>query len=227
MKPPQPLHGWRAFAGEVGVIVLGVLLALGAQQAAQAWQERQDVAAFRQTIDHEIGMDLYAYLFRARQFDCDHRRLADMSAWLDRARTGSPMPALYPRTPVNIGISRSAWDSRDAETFRHLPADIRQNYAMFYDGVAVLDQVSKSQRDFIDRISGFAEPGAVSLADRRLLRAAIARLGPLVQVEEIDIGGELGLGEQLGIKPVPQPGLPPDILRKALRCSSVFDPPKT
>jgi hypothetical protein len=28
----EPLHGWRAFAGEVGVIVLGVLIALGAQQ---------------------------------------------------------------------------------------------------------------------------------------------------------------------------------------------------
>jgi hypothetical protein len=25
---PKPLHGWRAFAGEVGIIVLGVLIAL-------------------------------------------------------------------------------------------------------------------------------------------------------------------------------------------------------
>jgi hypothetical protein len=27
---PKPLHGWREFAGEVGIIVLGVLIALGA-----------------------------------------------------------------------------------------------------------------------------------------------------------------------------------------------------
>ena len=27
---PKPLHGWRAFVGEVGIIVLGVLIALGA-----------------------------------------------------------------------------------------------------------------------------------------------------------------------------------------------------
>jgi hypothetical protein len=27
---PKPLRGWRAFVGEVGVIVLGVLVALGA-----------------------------------------------------------------------------------------------------------------------------------------------------------------------------------------------------
>jgi drug/metabolite transporter (DMT)-like permease len=29
---PKPLHGWREFAGEVGIIVIGVLIALGAEQ---------------------------------------------------------------------------------------------------------------------------------------------------------------------------------------------------
>ena len=26
---PKPLHGWREFVGEVGIIVIGVLIALG------------------------------------------------------------------------------------------------------------------------------------------------------------------------------------------------------
>ena len=29
---PKPLHGWRAFVGEVGIIVIGVLIALGASR---------------------------------------------------------------------------------------------------------------------------------------------------------------------------------------------------
>ena len=29
---PKPLHGWRVFVGEVGIIVIGVLIALGTQQ---------------------------------------------------------------------------------------------------------------------------------------------------------------------------------------------------
>ena len=37
---PKPMHGWRAFVGEVGVIVLGVLLALGAQQAVEEMRIR-------------------------------------------------------------------------------------------------------------------------------------------------------------------------------------------
>ena len=32
---PKPLHGWRAFAGEVGIIVLGVLIALGFGQIVE------------------------------------------------------------------------------------------------------------------------------------------------------------------------------------------------
>ena len=32
---PKPLHGWREFAGEVGIIVIGVLIALGAEQVVE------------------------------------------------------------------------------------------------------------------------------------------------------------------------------------------------
>lgn len=34
LKLPKPLHGWRAFAGEVGIVVLGVILALAFGEAA-------------------------------------------------------------------------------------------------------------------------------------------------------------------------------------------------
>src|SRR5215212_4155067 len=47
LQLPEPMHGWRAFAGEVGVIVLGVLVALTAQHIVQSWQTRQDVDQLR------------------------------------------------------------------------------------------------------------------------------------------------------------------------------------
>jgi hypothetical protein len=42
---PKPLHGWREFTGEVGIIVIGVLIALGAQQVVEAAQWRSKVNA--------------------------------------------------------------------------------------------------------------------------------------------------------------------------------------
>lgn len=38
---PKPLHGWRALIGEVGIIVIGVLIALGAEQVVTRVHEAQ------------------------------------------------------------------------------------------------------------------------------------------------------------------------------------------
>ena len=51
---PKPLHGWREFAGEVGVIVLGVLIALCAQQMLSDWQWRSDVRDADQRMTAEL-----------------------------------------------------------------------------------------------------------------------------------------------------------------------------
>jgi hypothetical protein len=32
---PKPIHGWRQFFGEVGIIVVGVLIALSAEQIVE------------------------------------------------------------------------------------------------------------------------------------------------------------------------------------------------
>jgi len=58
---PKPLHGWREFAGEVGIIVLGVLIALGAEQAIQAIHSQREVAQFRSAVDLELATTLAAY----------------------------------------------------------------------------------------------------------------------------------------------------------------------
>ena len=51
---PNPRHGWREFAGEVGIIVLGVLIALGAQQLVESWQWRQEVRTERGSLIQEV-----------------------------------------------------------------------------------------------------------------------------------------------------------------------------
>src|SRR5690242_21553377 len=78
---PKPLHGWREFAGEVGIIVIGVLIALSAEQVVQDLQTRADEKAFRETIDHEIGLNLFMYDVRARQFACDEKRVKELKSW--------------------------------------------------------------------------------------------------------------------------------------------------
>ena len=55
---PKPLHGWREFTGEVGIIVIGVLIALAAQQVVEAAQWRSKVGAAQTSIDFELNDQL-------------------------------------------------------------------------------------------------------------------------------------------------------------------------
>ena len=66
----KPMHGWRAFWGEVGIIVLGVLIALGAQQLVETFQWRREVAGFRDSLREEIAVNLGSYPYRAKQKPC-------------------------------------------------------------------------------------------------------------------------------------------------------------
>jgi len=64
---PKPLHGWRAFVGEVGIIVVGVLIALGAEQMVEALHWRSEVAGFRSAVRQEVALDLGTYRFRMNE----------------------------------------------------------------------------------------------------------------------------------------------------------------
>jgi hypothetical protein len=54
---PKPLHGWREFAGEVGIIVIGVLIALGAEQVVEGVQWAQRRTDAETAMSTELGED--------------------------------------------------------------------------------------------------------------------------------------------------------------------------
>jgi hypothetical protein len=78
---PKPLHGWRALAGEVGIIVLGVLIALGFGQLADAWQWRGKIrraeAAMRIELSQDDGPQAYARALIGRCLDAQIARIHD------------------------------------------------------------------------------------------------------------------------------------------------------
>jgi hypothetical protein len=53
----KPIHGWRAFVGEIAIIVIGVLIALGAQQAAENWSWRQKVEDAGRQLNREASIN--------------------------------------------------------------------------------------------------------------------------------------------------------------------------
>src|SRR3954447_17039001 len=88
---PKPLHGWREFAGEVGIIVIGVLIALSAEQVVETLHWRHEVRETRKALDAELSRDLGAYAFRVRQRGCARARAAELERWVNGMADGRPV----------------------------------------------------------------------------------------------------------------------------------------
>ena len=110
---PKPLHGWREFVGEVGIIVVGVLIALGAEQLVKGVHDRQVAEQARENVRAEAAMDVSFIQARLAAENCIQRRLSELSAILGRAGEGrlQPQPtwiSLPPTIPFFMGRWQAA-----------------------------------------------------------------------------------------------------------------------
>ena len=131
---PKPLHGWRAFAGEVGIIVLGVLIALGAGQVVETIHQRSDVAQLRDALHAELADDR-ARWENIRVGDvCTLRRLDALEHWLAVAPADARLQHAY--IPFLWNTHTSAWDSaKSTPAGQLLGLDERLTYASLYEGL--------------------------------------------------------------------------------------------
>jgi hypothetical protein len=130
---PKPLHGWREFVGEVGIIVLGVLIALGAEQLIDQWSWQRKVDETTAQLDTELHRDVrsaYDWLVIA---PCVDGQLARIDAALTAARkTGSlaPTPALTPSLEV---FTEDTWlNARALQVADHIPAEKIAHYSSMF-----------------------------------------------------------------------------------------------
>ena len=79
---PKPLHGWREFVGEVGIIVLGVLIALGFEQLLEQWRWHREVDTTRQALANELVAAADQGAERIAVEDCLRDRIGELAARL-------------------------------------------------------------------------------------------------------------------------------------------------
>jgi hypothetical protein len=164
---PKPLRGWREFFGEVGIIVLGVLIALGAQQVVQGIQEREDVAQLRSALRAELADDRSRWEHIRASDPCTLQRLDAIKQWL---ATAPPKAKL--RDPFRLflwNMHSSAWDlAKTSPASADIPLEERLTYASLYGAI-------DNWRTFIDEENKNALAISTQLAeeDRPESRAQI------------------------------------------------------
>lgn len=113
----------RKFLGEVGSVVLGVLIALGLGAIATDVGWRLEVRDARQAIRQEIAANRRLAHERSTVGPCVNRRLDELAAILaeaSRNRRLPPVGAIY--GPGRPGWSSATWESfQSAQTVTHFP----------------------------------------------------------------------------------------------------------
>ncbi|MEO6778247.1 MAG: hypothetical protein ABI194_02250 [Gemmatimonadaceae bacterium] len=196
--PKHPVHGWREFLKEVGIIVLGVLLALGAEQTVEWLHWRQQVQITDDALQQEIRRDLrWAYERRVYE-QCQNGRIAQLrdkllqpaSRWTtdstpvdSRGKFFSPtaMPRVYqaPLRPYETEV----WDVALAGTaLIHMPRARAALYAKLYNTVALLRGDQAREEELGPRLAPLGFDRTLSAPERTAFLATLGELADLNQV---------------------------------------------
>jgi hypothetical protein len=166
---PKPLHGWRALAGEIGIIVLGVLIALGAEQLVEALHWKRVLGDYRSALHEEIAHNIATYSYRTQQDRCVDERIAELQRWLDSWRHGHPLTIRGQiGVPQSLMVFNGVWGSRSEEIASRMPLAEQLAYSKLYDRFSANEVHRLAERSVWLALNSYE--GATSLTHDDLIR---------------------------------------------------------
>ena len=138
---PKPMHGWREFVGEVGIIVVGVLIALGAEQVVEWVHDNNLQREARETIGAEIGQNLDSFRRRSEVQHCIDNRLRKIEELILAPQSSVALPRpLWVGRPQVWTVTDSRWNAATSGVRTALLSASQQaQYGDVYDGLKTFD----------------------------------------------------------------------------------------
>jgi len=177
---PRPAHGWRELLREIGIIVLGVLIALGAEQVVRDLHMRAQVrhaeAQMREEISNDDGPQV---LQRIALAPCIEQHLTVIRTL---AEQGGSRPTLVQAIAAYDPPSHT-WDSiafqaaSMSAVVLQLPPERLWRWAYVYTAMPLLDRAD--EREFLDvaKLRALGQTGgALSDVERQGVLAAVELL---------------------------------------------------
>jgi hypothetical protein len=85
---PKPVHNWRELLSEVGVVVIGIVIALSLEEGLRALHDRGIASEAREAVRQEIRQNLSFMSGRLETQPCIERRLDEVGSLLESSREG-------------------------------------------------------------------------------------------------------------------------------------------
>jgi hypothetical protein len=200
---PKPLHGWRSFVGEVGIIVIGVLIALGAEQMVEWVHWRNQVADARRALDREVAYDLGAVEKRQQEAPCIDRRLREIRSLLAGSTSGLRSGSRPPLGQPQLWRPRTdVWQAAIAgQAAEHMPLATRLGYADLYGCFQWFAQKAEDETDAWSVLAELDDPGTLGPEDIASVRQARSRAQVAADKMNANLPRIITAGARLGIKP--------------------------
>jgi hypothetical protein len=189
-KPPNPWGDWRENVREFTIVVLGVFVALVAQQLADDWQWRQKtrsaIAAMRHELLWDDGPQVYQ---RAISHPC---ALARLDAIRAAAETGKSRAEIWGLID-SYGIGFVTYDSAAhdaavaADAFTHMPAAEAAPFANIYPSMPVFNRTSEQEAAHLAQLRALKRTGGPLTSAE--VDATLSRVEALRNDERVMWGG--------------------------------------
>jgi hypothetical protein len=177
---PKPLHGWREFTGEVGIIVIGVLIALGAEQVVESFHWNAEAAKARAALRAEVRDDdlpqAYARLAIAPCLDAQLKQLQDaVDSNMDRSRFAALAKTYLPPSRT---WDDEAWKAVVATgVLAHGGSQEMIQWSLPYRMIVTLGPRNLAERaDRVDLRSISTQPGQLTPLERDRVTVALEHL---------------------------------------------------
>jgi hypothetical protein len=203
----KPVHSWRELLSEIGVIVIGVVIALGAEQAVEAIHWRHKVADAEEAMRGELSGDLAFAAGQLALKDCAAQYLDRMEGAIrdhrqDKVRA---LAAMSPPFRPHPWLAESWTAAIGSQIPDHISRDRLGAYALAFRRVATQRDLQFDMQDRYGEIVGAADIEAptpeISYAQLTALNKLRNKQLVMLQVADAMLNVQ---GKQLGIAPDPQ-----------------------
>ena len=207
---PKPIRNFREFLKEVGIIVLGVCIALGAEQTVEWVHWQSEVRAARSALQAEIAANNEnMFAFRVATAACLDRQTAEADAVIAALEAGrKPGKVTHFRYTASNLTRDSEWQSeRASQVLTHFPRAELALMGRYYAQVETVQYWAAQEASAWLELNILNNPPAgIMASDLIRLRVNLGIAQRMEWLTLLNSKRQLAISKQLGIPdPAPDP----------------------
>lgn len=206
---PKPVHSWRELLSEVGVVVIGIAIALSGEQVIETARWAHRVREAEESMRQELAENNRDAYYRLASENCARRDLGRIEAVLVASRDrGAPVPVIprYAR-PLRPWLGDAWENARALQVASHISQRRLTAWSSAYFFPSILRAAQPQERQAVSELNTLTvNAGRLAPAERDRLFVALMKarefdhetaLGAwYVLHQSAGLGVRLGLGDR-------------------------------